>query len=124
MLKMSENKTIVVFMCKSERKNSKFMSKSICKYDSLYDKNNIYDLCDFIVACKKLGYRVMRMSCIDNAYMSRHFYSGFNHSGIEQQINEIFHHMEYLNLKRFDFTIQELHNDPNIRYHIGKYYHE
>ena len=40
----------------------------------------------------------------------------------EDNINDIYNVMNCLNDKKFDFTLNDLHNNSNIRFHINRYY--
>lgn len=118
---------IALFSVKSKRKNAKgtYISKQIWseehdKAKHKFTKDDIYDVIGF--ACyapyhnfKLVAYRDHKCICSWNNFDI--------FTDIESVINVIYDFMEMLNLEKFEFTRAELHNEPNMRYLIHKYYH-
>ena len=127
---MMEISNITMYLCKSERKNSKCISKSLdivktnnpTKLKSQFNKNDIIDFIDKVVCCKK-DYPVVRFTVFDKNFCLSNWNTRKINRYIEEAINCIYKYMQYLNGKDFDFTLEELHDDKCVRYHINKYYH-
>lgn len=127
MMKISK---ITMYLCKSERRNSKCISKSLdivktSPPTKLKSQFNKYDIIDFIekVVCCKADYPVIRFTVFDANFCLSNWNIRKIHGYIEEVINCIYKYMQYLNGKEFDFTLEELHSDKRVRYHINKYYH-
>lgn len=127
MMKISK---ITMYLCKSERRNSKCISKSLdivktstpTKLKSQFNKEDIIDFIDKVVCCRE-DYPVIRFTVFDGNFCLSNWDTRKIHGDIEKVINCIYKYMQYLNGKEFDFTLEELHSDKRVRYHINKYYH-
>ena len=127
MMKISK---ITMYLCKSERRNSKSISKSLdivktstpTKLKSQFNKEDIIDFIDKVVCCKE-DFPVIRFTVFDGNFCLSNWDTRKIHGYIEEVINCIYKYMQYLNGKEFDFTLEELHSNKRVRYHINKYYH-
>jgi hypothetical protein len=116
--------TITLYACKSTRKNSKSIYKTIKIWNgdrskSNFTDNDIWDFMDFMVRSEYRYFKVV-------AYGSDSCICTFNNYDytrtIEVVINRLYDQMRLLNFKEWDFTKADLHNNPNTRYYINKYY--
>lgn len=127
MMKISK---ITMYLCKSERRNSKCISKSLdivktsepTKLKSQFNKEDIVSFIEKVVCCKE-DYPVIRFTVFDGNFCLSNWNTRKIHGNIEEVINCIYKYMQYLNGKEFDFTLEEIHSDKRVRYHINKYYH-
>lgn len=128
---MMKIKTITMYLCKSNRKNSKCISKSLdivktdypTKLKIQFNKGDIMDFIGKVVCCKK-DYPVVRFTVFDENFCISNWNTRIIKGNMEQTINCIYKYMQYLNGKEFDFTLSDLHTDKNVKYYINKYYHE
>lgn len=124
-------KQITIYACKNTRKNSKsnikdFIIHDTLPYDNIKKKYTIYDLyevADFVQYQKNNGYSYFRICVFDNNECMQTFYSWYE-TGIEKIINKMYHWFTYFNLCKFDFSLSELYNDNNIRFHIKQFYNK
>lgn len=124
-------KQIVIYACKNTRKNSKSNIKNFTLHDTLPYNNikkqyTIYDLyyvADFVQYQKNNGYPYFRISVYDNKYCMHSFYSWCG-TEINVIINKMYHWFTYFNLCEFNFSLSELMNDSNIRFHIKQFYNK
>ena len=115
-------KTMDIILRKSNRKNAKSIikTKSIyleSKKDNLkkeFKKEDIFDILSFIIYNKK-EYPIVVIRV--EGYETQKRYS------FEQVINDVYKGLQFLNLKPFQFTLHELHNNKNTKYCINQYYH-
>ena len=118
-------KTMDIILKKSNRKNAKSIikTKSIhmehleSKMDNLkkeFKKDDIFDILSFIIYNKK-EYPIVTIRL--EGYETQKRYS------FEQVINDVYKGLQFLNLKPFQFTLHELHDNKNIKYCINQYYH-
>ena len=122
---------ITMYLCKSERMNSKCISKGLdivktnntTKLKTQFNKDDIIDFIDKVVCCKK-DYPVVRFLVFDENFCLSNWNTRVIKGNIEQTINCVYKYMQYLNGREFDFTLEELHSDKCIRYHINKYYNK
>ncbi len=126
MIKMKE---ITIYACKSKRRNNKcehhsymtFTGDKSKKKFTLYD---IYDFLDFMQHQKNNnGYRYFRMTAYDDSFCACKFIDKIECT-IEQMLNTVYHYFEYLNMEKFDFTLEELYKDNNVQFHIKQWYKE
>lgn len=124
-------KQITIYACKNTRKNSKSNIKDFILHDTLpynnikkqYTIYDLYDVADFVQYQKNNGYPYFRISVYDNNYCMHSFYS-WCETRIELIINKMYHWFTYFNLCEFNFSLSELKNDNNIRFHIKQFYNK
>lgn len=123
-------KQITLYACKNNRKNSKSIIKDFLisdkheddKLKKSYSINDLYEVAAFCKTMKNQGYSTFRTVVYDNNFCVRNFYASSSQT-IEVVLNEIYHYMKYMQGHDFDFTLSDLHNDNNIRFHINGFYH-
>ena len=117
---------ITVYGLKSDRRNSKSVSKSMqivgdsAKMKSEYTLYDIWDFMSFMCNSPYKKFKVVAYSnfrCIStiNNYQSM--------GDIESVINLLYDQMRLLNFKEWNFTKEEMHLSPNTKYLIHQYYH-
>lgn len=123
---MTTKGTITLYSLKSKRKNSRCTyksmsvvegSKNMKEFFTLYD---LYDFADFIAHAPYHNFKLVvydRQGCICT-------FDNINYrSDIEGVLNLLYDFMRIINFREWDFSLADLHNDPNIRFHINQFYH-
>lgn len=117
MEKMNIN-SITIYANKNGRSNSKWISKQWKKFDDAkFTLDDIYFMIEW-VASQEYRYSYS-INVWDNENCTIPISAPMT---IEQIINYLYYYTRYLNMKEHEFTLAELHNDPNIRYLINQYY--
>ena len=128
---MMKTKTITMYLCKSKRQNSKCICKTLdivktnhsTKLKTQFNKNDIMDFIDQVVICKK-DYPAVRFTVFDENFYLSNWNTRVIDGNIEQTINCIYKYMQYLNGKKFDFSLSELYTNEDVKYYINKYYND
>ena len=128
---MMKIKTITMYLCKSKRSNSKCIYRSLDIVETSkqtllkteFNKDNIIDFIYQVVICKK-AYPAVRFTVLDENFCLSNWNTRVIDGNIEQTINCIYKYMQYLNGKKFDFSLSELYTDKDVKYYINKYYNE
>lgn len=124
-------KTVTLWTCKSERKNSKSdsMDKQIFtvgwngKGATPRTQFALDDICDMLDFACRSKYRNLKITVYDQFGISIYFSMANRIYSIEQVINTLYFYMQALNQNEWEMTISELHQNPRIRYYINEYYH-
>lgn len=122
-------KQITIYACKDTRKNSKSNIKNFILHDTLpynyikkqYTIYDLYGVAKFIEYQKNNGYPYFRIVVFDDNECM-HAFDSCCETEIEQIINKMYHWFTYFNLCKFNFSLSELYNDNNIRFHIKQFY--
>lgn len=126
---IDEHKSNFIEICgyKSERKNAKsetrrfyiFKNSSSNNIIKEFNHGHIREALWAIIMYNRKGYKniFIRFNNNNSFFQTKKQYS------FEQYINQLFNIMELINGKEFYFTLNDLHNDSNIKYLIGQYYH-
>lgn len=113
---------------KSNRKNAKseykdyYIFKNTTKNNIVkeFNASHILEILSKIISYKKRGYKVFNIRFnANNTFVTLNQRYSF-----EQYINDIFNIMELINGKEFYFTLNDLHNDSNIKFLINEFYKE
>ena len=116
-MKNKINGVITLNFKKSSRKNAKSISK---KYyysnDILLSVERLSDLVWNFISNKKYKYTTIELFKEPCILKSNIRYS------IEQYINDLYIMIQLATDKKFDFTISDLYNNPNIKFLINEYY--
>lgn len=115
-----------LYALKSKRKNSKcdYKVKQIIGGSSnmkeFYTKEDIWDFMGFMINSQFRNFNIVAYSNSSCVFTINNFYPM---GDIESVINRLYDVMRILNFREWDFTKEDLHNDPNTRYLINQFYH-